>query len=143
MTAGLVIAFNPPQFGDEYEGYAMRALVDELERIHSVLTSQVDDEGTPVGVDDFAGRTGSITPLQADYDSFFLTPAEGNAAYAALSHTHSHGDLTDFSLAGAIDNDLLRRSGGVWVPSAGTLTFDGADFQVTGNIRTANADFAM
>jgi hypothetical protein len=139
MTAGLVIAFNPPQFGDEYEGYAMRALVDELERIHSVLTSQVDDEGTPVGVDDFAGRTGSITPLQADYDSFFLTPAEGNAAYAALSHTHSHGDLTDFSLAGAIDNDLLRRSGGVWVPSAGTLTFDGADFQVTGNIRTANA----
>jgi hypothetical protein len=137
--AGLPIAFNPPQFGEEYDGYQMRALVDELERIHSVLTSDVDDEGVSGTVDSFATRTGDIIPEQADYDAFFLTPAEGNAAYAALSHTHGHGDLTDFSLAGALDNDLLRRSGGVWVPSAGTLTFDGADFQVTGNIRTANA----
>ena len=30
------------------------------------------------------GRTGVVTALQADYDSFFLTPAEGNAAYAPI-----------------------------------------------------------
>src|SRR5205823_965278 len=32
----------------------------------------------------FNGRTGIIVPAQADYDGFFLTPAEGNAAYDAL-----------------------------------------------------------
>lgn len=33
------------------------------------------------GVASFNTRTGAVTPQQADYDSFFLTPTEGNAAY--------------------------------------------------------------
>jgi len=39
--------------------------------------------GAPV--DSVFGRTGVVTALQADYDSFFLTPAEGNAAYGAIA----------------------------------------------------------
>ena len=46
-------------------------------------------------VNSFNGRTGTVVPLQADYDSFFLTPTEGDAAYAALSHTHLEADITD------------------------------------------------
>ena len=36
-------------------------------------------------VDSVFGRTGAVTALQADYDGFFLTPAEGNAAYLPLA----------------------------------------------------------
>jgi hypothetical protein len=44
--------------------------------------------GGPSGtsVSSFNTRTGAVVPVQSDYDSFFLTPAEGNAAYAPLSH---------------------------------------------------------
>lgn len=35
----------------------------------------------------FNGRTGAITPIQADYDSFFLTLAEGNANYQPVDAT--------------------------------------------------------
>lgn len=33
------------------------------------------------GVTTFNGRSGAVTPAQADYDSFYLTPTEGDAAY--------------------------------------------------------------
>lgn len=80
------VAFNPPQFIDRYEGYKMRQLVDELDRLHAALTRDVDEEGIPSTVDSFNGRFGDIIPEQADYDSFFLTPAEGDAAYAAIGN---------------------------------------------------------
>lgn len=41
-------------------------------------------EAPIAAVASFAGRTGAVTPQQADYDGFFLTPAEGNAMYDAL-----------------------------------------------------------
>jgi len=37
-----------------------------------------------VEVDSVFGRTGAVVALQADYDGFFLTPAEGNAAYGSI-----------------------------------------------------------
>lgn len=50
----------------------------------------------------FNGRIGNITPQQADYDAFFLTPAEGDAlfltpaegsaAYTPLAHVGSGGN---------------------------------------------------
>lgn len=46
------------------------------------------------GVTSFAGRAGVVVPVQADYDGFFLTPAEGNAAYSAVGHTHTFASLT-------------------------------------------------
>lgn len=36
------------------------------------------------GVASFNSRTGAVVPQQIDYDSFFLTPAEGDAAYAPI-----------------------------------------------------------
>lgn len=40
----------------------------------------------------FNGRIGAITPVQADYDAFFLTPAEGDVAYQPLD-----ADLTSIA----------------------------------------------
>ncbi len=67
------IAFNPPQFFEEYDGVKMRMLVDELERLHSVLTSDADEEGTVYEVTTFNTRVGDIIPLQEDYNEFFLS----------------------------------------------------------------------
>ncbi len=40
------------------------------------------------------GRTGAVTALQADYDSFFLTTAEANALYSVLAHTHTGSTIS-------------------------------------------------
>lgn len=61
-----------------------------------VATNYLDETGAysvPVGsgpapVTSVFGRAGVVTALQADYDSFFLTPAEGNAAYGTLAATN-------------------------------------------------------
>ena len=40
-------------------------------------------------------------------------------------------DLTDVDLTGAADNDLLFRSGGNWIDTAGKLTWDGSDMIIS------------
>lgn len=47
-------------------------------------TGATGPTGPAGGVNTFAGRSGAVSPVQADYDGFFLTPAEGNAAYQPL-----------------------------------------------------------
>ena len=49
-------------------------------------------------------------------------------------------DLNDVDLTGAANNDLLFRSGGNWIDTAGALTWDGSNFSATniGNIAEAN-----
>ncbi|KKL98756.1 hypothetical protein LCGC14_1821210, partial [marine sediment metagenome] len=44
--------------------------------------------------DSVFGRTGAVTAQQSDYDGFFLTPSEGNAAYSLLGHAHAAADIT-------------------------------------------------
>jgi hypothetical protein len=41
---------------------------------------------------------------------------------------------SDFDFTGAADNDLLHRSGGVWVDTAGALTWDGTSLSVDGPV---------
>lgn len=61
------------------------------------------------------GRTGAILALQADYDAFFLTLAEGNANYLGITSKAVDSDLLDgidstgFLLVGAkaADSELL------------------------------------
>ena len=59
------------------------------------------------GVTSVFGRSGAVVALQADYDSFFLTPTEGNAAYSLLGHSHVPADITF-----AATNRLLGRDTG-------------------------------
>ncbi len=49
------LAFNPPQFTEEYDGLKMRQLVEEIERLHSILTAD-----TVGGI-----RTGNFDILEA------------------------------------------------------------------------------
>lgn len=106
--AAFDIAFNPPQFFEEYDGVKMRQLVEELERLHSVLTADTDDEGVTGTVDSFNGRVGDITPIQADYDAFFLTPAEGDALFL----TPAEGDAA-YAAIGNVVNSFEGRQGNV------------------------------
>ena len=43
------------------------------------------------------------------------------------------------SQAAAADNDLMYRSGGDWIGTAGLLTWDGSTFKATGTIEVANS----
>lgn len=78
-------------------------------------------------VDDFNGRTGSVVPQQSDYDSFFLTPAEGDTAYYTQAAAdaeflnESDGDSLYLRLDESNDNNIWARLAdnetisGLWV----------------------------
>ncbi len=53
--------------------------------------------------------------------------------------THALDDHSDVVLAGAADNDMLYRSGGNWIDTAGGLTWDGSTLVVTGDVQAADA----
>ena len=148
-VVAIELSFNLPQFNEsafvpekfDYEwrlhNVKMRSMVEELERLHAALTMDVDDEGISGPVDSFAGRGGDVIPILSDYDTFFLTPAEGNAAYAALSHVHAFNDISDVDLTGAANNDMLYRTAGNWHDTGGLLTWDGSNLDLpTGGKQT-------
>lgn len=59
---------------------------------------------------------------------------DANLDFAATGHGHAFDDLSDVNLAGAVNNDLLYRSGGNWIDTAGALTFDGSTFVIATGI---------
>lgn len=64
-------------------------------------------------IDSFNGRTGAVVPLQADYDGFFLTPAEGNAAYLGISATAADSnELGGVAAANYARTDIAETFGG-------------------------------
>lgn len=63
----------------------------------------------------FNGRQGAVVPLQADYDAFFLTPTEGDAAYARLGATNTLSGTNNFT--GSLYTPAVVReyaSGNAW-----------------------------
>lgn len=96
-------------------------------------TNSYDDlADKPTLVSMFNGRSGAVTPLQADYDDFFMTPAEVSASYLPLSG----GTLTNFLSLHAtptipahaankqyVDNRCMPFSGGTFT-GAVTLAAD-------------------
>jgi len=94
----LVYQVGGDEFGDNTMATVVQAgLVPSALASEAGLFLQGDGTwGTPTGsgVDSFNGRTGAVVPLIADYDSFFLTPAEGDAAYSLLGHGHVPADIT-------------------------------------------------
>lgn len=73
----------------------------------------------------FNGRTGAITPIQADYDSFFLTSAEGDAAYVPLARNLTAGA----GLTGG-GNLTADRTFNVVANGDGTIVVNADDIQV-------------
>lgn len=65
------LAFNPPQFTEEYDGRKMRQLVEEIERLHAMLTAD-----TVAGI-----RTGNFDILEAT-NLFVRESAAGLASRA-------------------------------------------------------------
>ncbi len=93
------------QFGQVvFSGKTYPGLVPIAEVADQTLFLKGDgtyDTPSGSGVDSFNTRTGAVVPLIADYDGFFLTPAEGDAAYSLLAHIHSAFDRASSVLTGA------------------------------------------
>lgn len=78
------------------------ALNDSV-NLYVSLSDSTTGGGAPV--DSVFTRTGAVTALQADYDAFFLTPTEGNAAYEPLG-------VVDWEVTGAEDLHANRFGAG-------------------------------
>ena len=82
------------------------------------------------------GTAGQILTIGSpELPSWASNPGLGSPIGSNINLT----DLQDVVLAGAADNDLLYRSGGNWIDTAGNLTWDGSTFQVTGTLQASNA----
>ena len=157
----LDLAFNPPQFDDnEYSGIKMRQFVEEVERLHAVLTNNTTDEGVEFDVTSWNGRVGDIVPIEGDYDLellgdvsiigdskydmlFNATGTEYQATKGELIWNH---DLDFLQLANAHSINWLNTSGvsvelailtadvlpqPIWTNVQYLANFDGADEQIT------------
>ena len=100
-------------------------------------------DSTPV--DSVFGRTGAVTALAADYDSFFLTPAEGDAAYLGIAATAANSQLLDsidstgfLLVAGkAADSELLDGIDSANYARTDILEAFDAGIDITGDILMA------
>lgn len=93
------------------------------------------------GVSSFNGRTGAVSPAQADYDTFFLTQTEGDARYSLTGHTHAPSDPwtyvtvnggSDFTTTSGTAVDV---TGLAFTPAANTTY----EFEAQLMLRTATA----
>lgn len=128
----LDIAFNPPRFDSpEYDAMQMRALVEELERLHASLTADVDDEGEVGFVLSFNNRTGEVEPEQQDYAAFYEgvlgnPAADGYVLSSLTDGTRSWVDPDTFGVGGSgVDNQIAIWSAADSIEGSADLTFDG------------------
>lgn len=75
------------------------------------VSAQIAAEAPSSPVSSVFGRTGAVTAQQADYDGFFLTPAEGNAAYEAAGAVATHSADTT-AVHGITDTSALETTTG-------------------------------
>lgn len=103
--------------------YALETkLLDEI----NDLEQQIDAIAIASGVVSFNSRSGAVVPLQADYDSFFLTQAEGDAIYE-----------DDLGNPAANGYHLVSTTGGVrtWEAVGGGI--NNTPLEIIGDINTA------
>jgi len=103
-------------------GSRAAALVSNVDVSINDLQVQIDALTLSAGgVNSFNTRTGAVVPLQSDYDSFFLTQAEGDALYE-----------DDLGNPGSDGDHLVSTTGGVrtWETPAVAATHTG---EVTGD----------
>ncbi len=80
----------------------------------------------------FASGSNVLAKLAIDTNGDVLTLVGGFPAWVTGSAgVSTFNDLTDVNLAGAANNDLLYRSGGDWIDTAGAATWDGTTLNAT------------
>ena len=80
----------------------------------------ITSAGAPV--QSIFGRSGAVTASQADYDSFFLTPTEGNAAYGQLGSSNSWLGYQNLTAGAQIKGDSNASSSGTLSVKLGLLS---------------------
>lgn len=84
-------------------------------------------------------QVGELAYNSADH-KLWIKDNAGTVRELPTTAVSALGDLTDVDLTGAANNDLLFRSGGNWVDTAGLLTWNTSTFEVAGEVRnTTNA----
>ncbi len=103
----------PPGFGSNVVGTKVISgavpesdTVTDADKVLQADGTWVTNVGGGAPVDSVFGRTGAVTAEQADYDSFFLTPSEGVAAFLGISATAVNSQLLD-----SIDSTGFARLG--------------------------------
>jgi hypothetical protein len=74
------------------------------------------------GVASFNTRTGAVTPQQADYDGFFLTPTEGDAAYVNIGGDTLTGTLNGTALSMSSATGLTLSNNGAVISHTGSTS---------------------
>jgi hypothetical protein len=98
--------------------------------IHVDLFGRSDPDQHPI-----SAITG-LTAVNADFETRItaleLLTVNHESRITALEALHpvAFDDLSDVDLTGAADNDLLYRSGGVWIDTAGVLTWSGTQLTI-------------
>lgn len=72
--------------------------------------------------------------IRYNTDTASLSAVIGGAWADVMSVLDSVGDLSDVDITGAADNDLLFRSGGNWIDTAGNVTWDGSFLEALATI---------
>ena len=87
----------------------------------------------PIGVAPTSPAQGDVWSTATDLLMELTAGTETNAWISDVDAL-VFDDLFDIDLSGAADNDLLHRSGGDWIDTAGALTWDGSALKTTGII---------
>ena len=103
-----------------YRTYGITSLIEagtEPNQNQTVLLVAGTTSTGVQAVNSVFGRTGAVVALVGDYDAFFLTPAEGDAAYLGIAAKAADSDLLDgldstaFSLTGHTHAGTVDTSG--------------------------------
>jgi hypothetical protein len=97
---------------------------------HPDLFGRSDPDQHPISA--ITGLTAQILDFETRISANELLLVNHETRITALEALHpvAFDDLSDVNLIGAADNDMLFRSGGVWIDTNGVLTWDGTQLTI-------------
>jgi hypothetical protein len=98
--------------------------------IHVDLFGRSDPDQHPISA--ITGLTAQIADFESRITNLETLTVNHETRITALEALHpvAFDDLSDVDLTGAADNDLLYRSGGNWIDTAGVLEWDGSQLTI-------------